>query len=369
MRTLNTYREDIQGLRALAVFLVVIGHFFPSYFPGGFIGVDIFFVISGFVITRQLVNLQENSPHHFVRNFYLRRIRRIFPSALLVLLATYFAVFLMLGIVATNELSLDSFWATLFLSNVHFQHTGTNYFAAGMAPSPIQHYWSLAVEEQFYLFLPLLFLIFTKRSMPRRVQILIVSGSSIVSLIWCIYLNVFYSLPIFFQTLPRVWELGIGVVVALSRYQRSLANRQIYLLLFAVIGYGIFAPLRESWPNLLAIPLIMFTVRILINPSRGKTRNFLTLKPITFLGDISFLLYLIHWPLINIAEQMHQNLGNSWRIAILCGAVFLATALHFLFEKPLRNSSWFLEKPKISFLVTFTIVFLCAFFFWTHHQG
>ena len=151
----QTFRPDIQGLRAVAVILVILAHASVPGFEGGYLGVDVFFVISGFVITSLLLR---QPPRHVRQNlayFYARRIRRIVPAATLTLVGTTFAAYFLLGTNFVPQLLGDVRWASLFSANFRLIHTGSNYFIPGVAPSLVTHYWSLAVEEQFYLFFPL----------------------------------------------------------------------------------------------------------------------------------------------------------------------------------------------------------------------
>jgi peptidoglycan/LPS O-acetylase OafA/YrhL len=150
------HRDDIQGLRAVAVLLVVLDHAGVSFLRGGYVGVDVFFVLSGFLITGILLAGAGKHGHVSFVDFYIRRARRILPAAALTLVATIVAAYYLLNYVRAKEAVWDSFWAAFFAANIRFAHEGTDYFAQGQPPSPVQHYWSLAVEEQFYLVWPAL---------------------------------------------------------------------------------------------------------------------------------------------------------------------------------------------------------------------
>ena len=155
MTTQLPHKREIQGLRAVAVLAVIINHTFPGLLPGGFIGVDIFFLISGFLITKQLLSLAKSERSLSALGiFYARRVKRILPSALLVIWVTIFLAFKYLGPVIGNETLRDGRWATIFFANFHFNSIKVDYFAQGVSAPLLQHYWSLAVEEQFYLFWP-----------------------------------------------------------------------------------------------------------------------------------------------------------------------------------------------------------------------
>ena len=150
------HRDDIQGLRAIAVLLVVLGHAGVGFLHGGYVGVDVFFVLSGFLITGLLIAGAERRGHVSLREFYARRAKRILPAAALALVVIDFAALYWMTFVRAKEAVVDSLWAAVFSANIAFAHQGANYFDRIGQPSPVQHFWSLAVEEQFYLVWPLL---------------------------------------------------------------------------------------------------------------------------------------------------------------------------------------------------------------------
>ena len=156
------FRPDVEGLRAVAVVLVVLYHAQVPGLSGGYVGVDVFFVISGFVITGVLLRERDETGGSSLLNFYARRLRRILPAATLVILATVAASYLLLGYVSGDSVANDGRWAAVFLSNLHFAKAGTNYLTSMLPPSPLQNYWSLSVEEQFYIVFPTLFLLATR---------------------------------------------------------------------------------------------------------------------------------------------------------------------------------------------------------------
>ena len=153
---MSRHRNDIQGLRAIAVLLVVLCHAGVPGVTGGYVGVDVFFVLSGFLITGVLLSGVSKSRWHSLVEFYSRRARRILPAAALTLVATDIAAYGLLNLVRAKQTMQDSVSAALFTANIHFANQGTNYFAQGQPPSPLQHFWSLAVEEQFYLVWPVI---------------------------------------------------------------------------------------------------------------------------------------------------------------------------------------------------------------------
>src|ERR1044072_2242132 len=154
-----TFRADVQGLRAIAVLTVIAGHAGVPFLPGGFVGGDVFFVISGFLISQLLFREVERKGSLSIRDFYARRARRILPAATVVTIATLVASLIWLSVVDSREVVKDSAWATFFAANIRFARVGTDYFSQEEGPSPLQHYWSLSVEEQFYLLWPLILLV------------------------------------------------------------------------------------------------------------------------------------------------------------------------------------------------------------------
>jgi len=217
-------RRDIQGLRAVAVLLVVIYHFFPEFVTGGFVGVDVFFVISGFLITLLLFKEIERSGRISLSGFYARRIRRLLPAAVVTMVGTALASALIVGPVRLVGILQDMAWTSVYLANFHFAQATTGYFD-NSDPSPFLHFWSLAVEEQYYLIWPLLLILvvaFARNRDRNRNPIflallcLIVVGSLIASirLTNSESLNAYYSLG------TRAWELAIGGVLAYSVFHR-----------------------------------------------------------------------------------------------------------------------------------------------------
>jgi len=223
------HRDDIQGLRAIAVLVVALHHAGVRVLPGGYVGVDVFFVLSGFLITQLLLSRAIRVGYVSFADFYARRARRILPAAVLTLVVTIGASYFMLNVIRTDQVVVDSIWAAFFLANVHFAEQGTNYFAGWQPASPVQHYWTLSVEEQFYLVWPALvaLVLFAslrrRRSGPRGVttgQIRRLFAATLVialaSLAWSVYSTPRSPTDAYFSTVARAWELALGALLALG---------------------------------------------------------------------------------------------------------------------------------------------------------
>ena len=229
------HRTDIDGLRGLAVLAVFAGHLGLPLAPGGFVGVDVFFVISGFLITSLLVREASRTGRISLLGFYARRARRILPAAAVVAVATVVASVLFLPLVRAVEVITDSVWAAAFAANIRFATVGTDYFAKGEPASPLQHYWSLAVEEQFYLVWPLLLVgaawLAAARggTLGRRTPLLLIGVLSTASLAWSVYATYESPTTAYFSTLTRAWELGVGAALAvlMSRSQVGAPRRVV----------------------------------------------------------------------------------------------------------------------------------------------
>ncbi len=215
----RAFKPDVEGLRAVAILLVVLFHAGVSQLPGGYVGVDVFFVVSGYVITGVLLRERTSTGTTSLLSFYARRARRILPAATLVLITTVVAAYVLLGTASGLGTADDAKWAALFLANFHFAAVGTNYLSAQLPPSPLQNLWTLSVEEQFYVVYPTLFLLVAglRLRLHLRTKMLGALGLVvIVSLGWSVIQTGSNPNAAYFSPFTRAWELALGAMVALA---------------------------------------------------------------------------------------------------------------------------------------------------------
>jgi peptidoglycan/LPS O-acetylase OafA/YrhL len=342
-----SHRREIQGLRALAVIAVITNHLFANLLPGGFLGVDIFFLLSGYLITEQLMRLSASGNiGQNLLDFYARRIRRILPSALLVIWATVALAFKYLGPVIGNETLRDARWATLFFANSHFNSLKVDYFGAGDFSPLLQHYWSLAVEEQFYIVWPvvvfLIVLIFKVRA--KNGLLMALSAFSVISL-----LTIFTTEPtmIYFSTATRLWELSLGAFFAIIG-TREWPNVLQWAALLIVVGSLFAVSSRNQIPGPVVIPVLL-SVSVLLNISNKQLSFLLGNRVMHYLGDLSFVLYLWHWPMIELHRQLAVSpLTTGDSISILLITFILAIFTHHAFENPLRFNKYLTTHPGVT---------------------
>ncbi|MCW2079592.1 UNVERIFIED_ORG: peptidoglycan/LPS O-acetylase OafA/YrhL [Bradyrhizobium japonicum] len=333
------YRADVDGLRALAVGAVIANHGFGHYCPGGYVGVDVFFVISGFLITSIIVD--EISAGAFsVAKFYARRVRRIFPALILVLAAV--SVFGWQHMMPNELLSLgrNVFASALFSANLMLL-SEVDYFDLAARSKPLLHLWSLGVEEQFYLVWPLLLSGLATWQLSARKAIVAVSA---VSLLLSVYLTRTHPAAAFYLPLTRAWELGAGACLVLFRTEissllRSSLSRELSgnLGIVAIAAAAVLFNEKTPFPGAAAIVPVLGAALFISAPGSFAS-TVLSARPPVFIGLISYPLYLWHWPILVFSElyAMHPLSIRERALCVLASA--LAAILTFLFvEKPIRR--------------------------------
>lgn len=371
----SLHRKDIQALRAVAVLLVILMHAGIAGFRVGFIGVDIFFVISGYVITGYLLNLPDAPARFQLQTFYIRRILRIVPAASIVLIATILITYFSLKRKMDPALIGDVRWANLFSANFRFIQENASYEIAGVAPSLVTHYWSLAVEEQFYLLYPAIFFLATYKKMIRftliPLQITLISVI-VISSWWSWRLTTMNPTAAYYSPFTRFWELALGaLLVTITPKLRSASVGSTMKIVGTILIVGallVKAPVT-SFPGLLAwIPsagaaLILFSGKF---SERDFTRKVFEFKPLLFIGDISYSLYLWHFVWLVLPTEINNHLHGAWiTLAEVIGMICCALASYYWLENPIRTSA-LLKKDTLStallLLVCLVLVWDCTIF-------
>ena len=356
-RQTNGRRPDIQGLRALAVLLVVANHLVNRP-RGGFIGVDVFFVISGYLITGLLVRENARSGAISLREFYARRLRRIMPVAVVVLLTTNVLALQVFSPLRVRQTQVDSLWAALFGANLRFSALGTDYFQQRRPPSAVQHFWSLSVEEQFYAFWPVLlilaFLLTRRLRLGARTLVLpLALVGSAASFAWCVHLTSVNQSAAYFSTAARAWELGLGAILALtqgrlSRLPSTLRALASWLGLAGILVAAVTFDDTTAFPGSAAL-LPVLAVGLLLaadDPDRGVGKvGLLNSRIPQYVGNISYSLYLWHFPCIILAVGYFAGKSPSYYLVAGLAPLALSIASYHLVEDPIRSSTWLSRKP------------------------
>jgi peptidoglycan/LPS O-acetylase OafA/YrhL len=359
----RTFRPDVEGLRAVAVLVVVLFHMFvtahSSTFSGGYIGVDVFFVISGFVITGLLLRELEDEQTIGLLAFYARRARRIIPAMVLVMVTALVIDRTLVSAVATNLLADDAKWSSVFLANFHLASEYPTYLVH-RPESPLQNYWSLAVEEQFYVVYPVFILFFASklRRWSLRAKLTTFLGIAVVaSFVWFVTTTTYVSLA--YSPFGRAWELGLGALVAVSTAHlkslpRPIAATIAWLGLAGIVVAATCFSLTSRDPALVAgLPAVSGALLI----AGGTAAPFygpemiLGLLPFKWIGRWSYSLYLWHWPVLVIAAQ-YWGAPTVTRNLWLGGfSLLISIASYFFVENPFRHST-FLTRSSVASIAT-----------------
>lgn len=337
----NDYRPDIDGLRAIAVLAVVIFHAFPSFVHGGFVGVDIFFVISGFLISKHIVE-ELNAGSFSIKTFYARRVRRIFPALSLVLLASLLFGWVILTPGEYEKLGRHVFAGALFLSNL-LSWKEAGYFDSAADTKPLLHLWSLGIEEQFYIVWPLFLALFWRFKKHFGWALLGVIGASLAYSIIVVRHDVVSD---FYSPLTRFWELSLGAFLAyltalklaISSIQRAIISWLGIFLIFsaaAIINNNYLFP--GAWALL---PTLGAALLIFSGEGAWLNRKVLSHRILVLIGLISYPLYLWHWPLLSFVRIIESETPSvELRFWIVIASFVLAWLTYKLLEQPLRTRS------------------------------
>jgi peptidoglycan/LPS O-acetylase OafA/YrhL len=372
-----TYRPDIDGLRAIAVLLVVIHHAFPQSLKGGFIGVDLFFVISGYLISTIIFQNLQQGTFSFV-DFYKRRVKRIFPALCLVLIASFVYGWFTLLPADYKQLGKHMAAGAAFVSNFAFWNE-SGYFDGGSKLKPLLHLWSLGVEEQYYIFWPLIVLLVWKRKLNLLAVCVVLFVLSFAINMWTVKGN---AVAAFYSPLSRFWELLIGSVLAYTSLHAALQPTKtvksatsnnvtawIGALLLAIGVY--FINPERRFPGFWALfPTIAAYLLIKAGPQAWFNRVVLSNRLLVWMGLISFPLYLWHWPLLVFAE-LHEGKTPSVEIRLLmvAAAISLAWLTYRFVEWPIRFGKLVVETKKIPLALCAVLFVIAAVGGYTYKNG
>jgi peptidoglycan/LPS O-acetylase OafA/YrhL len=344
------FRPDVEGLRALAVLLVVLYHAGLPRLTGGYVGVDVFFVISGFVITGLLLRERRSTDRTSIVDFYARRVRRILPAATLVIGVAVVATYVVLGVLSGDAAANDGRWAAAFLANFHFASVGTDYLTAKLPPSPLQNYWSLSVEEQFYVVYPTLFLVVAslRGRIGLRTRLIALLGAIIVTSYWLSIVQTSHSpAAAYFSPFARAWELALGALVAvgtswLRKAPAAAAATATWIGVAAIVYSACAFDSQTAYPgSLVAVPVVGAALIIAGGAAvpRWGAESILAPRPVLWLGRRSYSLYLWHWPILILAAERvgKSQLTFGENLPWLAIAIFAAMASYRLVENPLRH--------------------------------
>lgn len=347
------FRADIEGLRAVAVLAVLVFHLNESWLPGGFVGVDVFFVISGFIITHQLLVLNEKKTFS-VLSFWIRRFRRLYPAMLTVIVLTLVAGFWILPPNEYRETAESGLAAIAMGANIYFADR-VGYFAPIAANRELLHLWSLSFEQQFYLLIPLLFF---WRPSTRTITITL-TLIVIVSFILAIFLVNMDQDRAFFLPFGRFWEIALGALIAVwLRYKtpRIPAPSLMSALALGVLLFSFCWVIADKgYPDYQAlIPTLATAVLIVVGTHKNKAQTLLTNPFMRWHGRVSYTLYLVHWPVIILFDKAFSQTSEPIRLtAILIITYSLTILIHRFIEMPMRYRPAETGRSPIKFAVLF----------------
>lgn len=344
-------RPDIQALRAFAILSVLVYHLWPTKLDGGYIGVDIFFVISGYLITGQLWRQVERNNKVNFADFWARRARRLLPASLLVIATTAVATFFLTPKTWFLSIVGDIFSSTFYVQNWLLASKATDYLQEDAPDSPFIHFWSLSVEEQYYVFWPIVMFaalwLSRKAKSHKETVVAVLAAIFVGSFAYSIYLTATLPELAYFSTFTRAWEFAAGAMLSvLLSGEKAASSRVANNPAFFWVGLALMtAPVflfdsKTPFPSFWAAIPVLGAVLVLFggqSTSRLVPRRLFAVKPIQFVGDISYSLYLWHMPLIILAPWiLYRDIGNKDRVVIFAIAVVLGWLSKRFVEDPVR---------------------------------
>lgn len=365
MSVSQNYRPEIQGLRAFAVILVVVYHVAPEWLQGGYVGVDVFFVISGFLITGLLLREIESTGSIAVIDFYKRRMRRLFPVAMVVLLVVLLFTPVILPKSLWEDTAFEVLASALYFENWRLAWLSTDYLGSENPPSPVQHFWSLSVEEQFYILWPILMVIGVASPIGRKFRVknvlaFILLTITLTSFLASVFVTKSSPEEAYFVTHTRLWELALGGLLAFIRLPvpTPIQAESMRLVGFmAILGSAFLYSKGTAFPGYAALLPTLGSVAIILAGDRGariSLYSVLSNRVSTYVGDISYSIYLWHWPVIVFWKGQY---GSSLNISDIVFIVFITFTLSSLskayVEDVFRHKSGYRRRflPAASLLV------------------
>ncbi len=362
-KTSTGFRPDIEGMRAIAIVAVLLCHAGIPFAAGGYVGVDVFFVISGFLITRLLLNEVGRRGTLSIRGFYARRIKRLLPLSAVLLVTVSILSIVILSPVRAVEVSGDIVSSAFYVANWHFAGQSVDYFAQDIEPSPVLHLWSLAIEEQFYLVWPTLILGVTWYW--RR------QGKSVRPVLWATFVTVFVASLAFgiyytnaepaaayFSTFGRAWELALGAllalvgIVAIPRLAAlALSWAGVAAIVYAILAFDESTP----FPGAAALVPTLGAAALILAGGAWQTRakgtptGLLSTAPARYVGRISYSWYLWHWPMLIFAAALWGPLSVWEGIAVTAVSWIPTAATHYVVEEPFRHAQKLVQIPRRAF--------------------
>lgn len=384
----DTFRPEIQGLRAIAVLAVLFFHIIPFAIPGGYVGVDVFFVISGYLMTGILYYEYLTKGSISLKAFYARRIRRLLPASTLVLTVVALMIFL-LPSVRWVETAKEVISSSFYLQNWRLYFNTANYWVQDSSPSILMHYWSLSIEEQYYIIWPLLFLAIISmfrfmHKYPRQIFGIIIVIICAASFIWSVYFTAQNQNQAYFSTFTRIWELALGGLLAIFlpyfRYvpkvlKALLGWSGIVLILYVCFYFNS----QTAFPGYAALLPTLGAVMVIIGGEvheQWSVRKLLSYKPFQYFGNISYSLYLWHWPVIILYgySGFQRGVGLSLTNAAImfCISLILAHLSKVFIEDPFRIKGGIRAKrlnPFIILTLSLAITMLAANYIWLRYYN
>jgi peptidoglycan/LPS O-acetylase OafA/YrhL len=355
------FRQDLEGLRAVAVALVVVYHLGIGVFPGGFVGVDVFFVLSGFLITALLLKEVDVSSTVSLRQFWARRARRLFAASGLTAVVTLLVSALLLPASRVADIGRDAIFAAAFAANFAFASAGEYLTGVGV-PSPLQHYWSLAVEEQFYLVWPLVVLLVARRGASRiRLWVGVLAGATVAgSLTASVLLTASSPGPSYYLLHTRAWEMAAGALLAcvgpflaFPRVRALVGWAGGVAVLYAAFSFSS----STVFPGFAAMLPVVGTLALIVSGDAPRSPARLLSNPVLgWVGTHSFALYLWHWPVLVLWEEAAGGLQAFDLVGVVVLSTLLAAVSYRLVEDPVRRSSFLAARPARAFAAAGSIL-------------